>query len=288
MAMRRISRLSLSCLLELSVIALICSPVFASGGPEVQMVFGAAEISNTVTGASRPLVQGDMLQAGDVIVVEGKGLVVLEEKDGTIRVRVTGGSSLGYDGVTPEGLNQYEVPDGMNWFKVTPGTELDVKTPTLVASVRGTEFGVMVADGIASVAVLSGAVETRDSIGRESMQGAGSSVSVSDMDMAIEEKIEGPRREREKEKESQGKGQSTGQAEPGEEDSAPGKSGDAPGKSGDAPGKSGDAPGKSGDAPGKSGDAPGKSGDAPGKSGDAPGKSGDAPGNSGNAPGKNK
>jgi len=244
------------------------SPVFASEVAEVGLVFGAAEITEAVTGVSRPAVTGETLKAGDVISVGGKGLVVVENVDGNIRVRATGGSSLKYEGSSPEGVNLYEVEDGLIWFKVTPGTKLDVTTQNLVASVRGTEFGVMVSDGISSLAVLSGSVETRDSMGRSTLQEPGTSVSVSTGDIQIEEKIEGPRRD----KEQEARGQDS------EDEGAPGKSGDAPGKSGDAPGKSGDAPGKSGDAPGKSGDAPGKSGDAPGHSGGSPGKSGSAPG----------
>ncbi|MDO9508709.1 MAG: FecR family protein [Thermovirgaceae bacterium] len=242
----------------LSVLLLVATaPVFAASGPEVNLVFGAAEITNSVTGVSRPVSQGESLEAGDVIVVESKGLVVMEEKDGSVKVLATGGSTLRFDGVTPDGQNQYEVPDGLIWFKVTPGTKLDVKTPTLVASVRGTEFGVMVSQGLASVAVLSGNVSTRDSIGRESTSGPGYSVSVSVTDITIEQRFEGPRREKEKQQQGsqgQGSGSATGEEASGETGS-PGNSGSAPGQTGESPGKSGSAPGQSGDSPGNSGNS---------------------------------
>ncbi len=182
--------------------------------PEVGMMFGVAQIQNAVQGASREAVKGESLQPGDVIVVEGKGMVVVTEDDGSVQVRVTGDSALQYDGVSEDGAHQYTVPGGLSWFKVRPGTKLDVQTQTLVASVRGTEFGVSFSNGVASVAVLSGNVETRDSGGRTSTQDPGSSVSVSEGDLGMRGKFGDPGNSGNNDnKGNQGQGQNKGKSD---------------------------------------------------------------------------
>ncbi len=149
-------------------------------GPKVFKIVGKAEIWEAAKTRGVPAVVGEALRRGDRIRVAGKGTVVIQKKKTAVEVFVTSDSRLNYLGRSFwKGVERFAVQEGLIRFKIKKGNKLDVKTPHLVASVRGTEFITEVKSDISRVYVVTGRVLTKDFHGRERLLGPNSSISAS-------------------------------------------------------------------------------------------------------------
>lgn len=83
---------------------------------------------------------GDTVSIGDEIIVLGTDTVHLESLDGIVVIKAQKGSFFKYEKVDPAGKKQINMNKGIMDFKVVPGNKFDVKTPHMVAAVRGTQF----------------------------------------------------------------------------------------------------------------------------------------------------
>ncbi len=254
-------------------------------GPEVTGRSGDVNVSSSSAS----------LSVGDKVKTGADGEIVLQVKESGLRLLVASNSEVFYQGVTAAGAQNFKVAKGKVRFSIVPGNHLDVETPHLVASVRGTEFSTTVEDQASELSVSEGRVEVRDSKGGTGLIARGWNAVATASGFTSEtnarlSKMSTPREnEGSIEKERVKKTEDADKPEPAKHgandsgaDSGKGKSG------GDSGGKSGgDSGGKSGgDSGGKSGgDSGGKSGgDSGGKSGgNSGGKSG---GNSGGGKGK--
>lgn len=156
--------------------ALLC---FSTGalaeGPKVLHVSDKATIVKDA-GQTATAVAGMPLSPGDAIRVDGPGYAVITDKASDTHVRVERLSITRYKGKDPETGATYTVPDGTVRFTVKPGTKLEVRTPHMVASVRGTEFVTEVTRAGTTLAVDSGLVQTGDRAGNSESVGSGSTV----------------------------------------------------------------------------------------------------------------
>jgi outer membrane protein assembly factor BamB len=114
------------------------------------LTFG--EVSLVRNGSSVRAGKDSVFQAGDVVVTGGKSFADFSV-GGDVRVRVKENSRLSFDSLSRSGHGGYqfavEIPRGMiyfNFIKLASGDTAEVRTPTSVAQVRGTSFGVQVDD----------------------------------------------------------------------------------------------------------------------------------------------
>ncbi len=163
-------------------VVLLCllSPEAFAQGPRVLRIVGKAEIYSVAEKRGVPAIIGQALHRGDRIQVVGKGTVVIQKKKGAIEAVVTGGSKLEYLGRSFwKRVERFAVPEGVIRFKIMKGKKLDVKTPHMVASVRGTEFITKVQSDLSTISVISGTVLVRDFYGGEQLLGPNSSINAS-------------------------------------------------------------------------------------------------------------
>ena len=175
------------------LLCFLSSQAFAEG-PKVIKVVGKAEIhrpskrkiiristKREISKASEkrvPVSVGEEIHPGDRIQVVGKGVVVIQKGKASIEGFVTDNSELNYLGKSfLKGVERFTVPKGLLRFKIKKGYSVDVKTPHLVASVRGTEFTTPVETNISTVSVVSGEVMVSDFKGYSVHLTDGSSIS---------------------------------------------------------------------------------------------------------------
>jgi hypothetical protein len=163
------------------------SPLWAAA--KVTAVAGKAEIYDAVQKQWKPAKVGEEIPVGGGLRADSGSRATISSAGGGVTVQVTQKGRIAYGGTSgDQGVETYRMEQGAGWYKVRKGTKLDVQTPVLVASVRGTEFGVAVEeDGTSSVAVTGGSVDVTDATGKTQSLGAGMSTTVSaaEMDQAL-------------------------------------------------------------------------------------------------------
>ena len=174
-------------------LATLAWAVPAWGAAKVVALVGKAEVYDAVQKQWKPAALGAELPEGAKLRTDSGSLVTLHSAKGQVEVRVTEKTTLSYGaepGKEPRNVPPGKVPEtyrmdqGTGWYRVKPGTPLDVATPVLVASVRGTEFGVAVTEnGTSSVSVTGGTVEVTDALGNTQTLGTGMSTTVSATDV---------------------------------------------------------------------------------------------------------
>jgi hypothetical protein len=132
----------------------------------VHYVAAKAGLHDPDTKDRNDLMPGLIVAPGDRIVVEGTGHVILTDEDLDVRVRAGDYSEVRFKGEDENKSLQFDVNTGKVNFTIVPGNKLDVKTPHMVASVRGTEFTVEVTAAATELSVAEGQVEARDNSGR--------------------------------------------------------------------------------------------------------------------------
>ncbi len=159
-------------LLASLVTILLASTLALAGEPVVIHISTKATLINAA-GQQAAAVEGVTVLPGDTIMVEGIGYAVIADTDAETHVRVESMSEVNFKGKTSETGPRYDVADGRVRFTVRPGNKLEVHTPHMVASVRGTEFVTEVTPDGTDLSVESGTVQAGDNAGGSESVGAG-------------------------------------------------------------------------------------------------------------------
>ena len=145
--------------------------------PKVIQVSGRAEIRAHAAANWERLRAKTALPAGASVRVRDKGSVTLQDDSAQTTITIRGNSRLGYEGTAkpakdaprPEAqkpVPHYSLPHGDADIRVVPGRTIDVQTPLILTSVRGTRYLVAVQpDGSSSVRVSRGTVSVTDRFG---------------------------------------------------------------------------------------------------------------------------
>lgn len=156
----------------LAIIFVLVLPATAafSEEPRIIKVVGKAEIIHLDEEQSSPAAVDVELKPGDKITVAGKGSVMIQIGKNTIYTMVKENSKVEYCGESfYQNIQRFDLKWGGIWFKIEKGNKLDLKTPHMVASVRGTEFIAHTTSKKTSVSVVSGRVQTQDLQGNQHM-----------------------------------------------------------------------------------------------------------------------
>ena len=105
---------------------------------------------------------GDTVSEGNKVVVLGKGTVHMVSKNELVTLKADNEATFKYSKTGPTGKIYLGHTKGQIRFKVVPGNKLDIKTPHMVASVRGTEFTLEVEEEETVLIVDEGEVEATD------------------------------------------------------------------------------------------------------------------------------
>ena len=134
---------------------LVQNALVLAAGPEVTGRSGDVTVSSSTTS----------LAIGDKVRTGSNGETTLQVNESGLRVRVSPDSEVSYQGITATGAQNFKVTKGRVRFSIVPGNHLDVETPHLVASVRGTEFSTTVDTQTSELSVSEGRVAVHDSKG---------------------------------------------------------------------------------------------------------------------------
>lgn len=137
---------------------------------DIKAETGTVRISNPAGKADRAT-----LSPGSTISVSGSSRIELTEEGRELRVTADEDTELKYLGVQDNVL-RFDVPKGRVDFSIKPGNKLDVVTPHMVASVRGTAFTVEVSQKLSRLGVMSGSVEVSDRSGGRTTVNKGEAV----------------------------------------------------------------------------------------------------------------
>lgn len=127
-------------------------------------------------GSMVPIAKTNKIAVGESMMVGGSKGVTIATQDGIIEITAESKSVVTNKGKDSSGKMHITVKKGAVHFSVVPGNKLDVKTPHMVASVRGTEFSTEVGAVGTDLSVTEGAVEATDDTGQRDMVKAGSSL----------------------------------------------------------------------------------------------------------------
>ena len=204
-------RAIVSCLLAALLILLfpalsaMAEPRSSQPPPRITQLSGRAEIREAASRQWRPAQSGDALSPGTAVRTTGGGQATIADEATSVVLKRDsqlqyeggpsassdassgwlGGSSGGSSGSTPgpEALRVYSLPSGTADVTITPGTSLDLITPLILTSVRGTRFTATVSgDGSSSIRVRNGRVSVSDKLGRSRSLGAGQSHTLTAME----------------------------------------------------------------------------------------------------------
>jgi hypothetical protein len=118
---------------------------------EVLAVDGDVRVM-TAAGGSSTLKEGDLLSEGDSIEVSDDGsLDVAYDKEWRNVARFEGGTKAKLSAIVPAKIEMAEGGVYAKLKNLPNGTSFEVKTPTAVAAVRGTEYRTVVKDGESEV-----------------------------------------------------------------------------------------------------------------------------------------
>ena len=137
------------------LLLLVQNALVLAAGPEVTGRSGDVTVSSSMT----------LLAIGDSVRTGSNGESTLQVNESGLRVSVSPDSEVSYQGTTAAGAQNFKVTKGRVHFSIVPGNHLDVETPHLVASVRGTEFSTTVDSQTSELSVSEGRVAVHDSKG---------------------------------------------------------------------------------------------------------------------------
>jgi hypothetical protein len=136
----------------------------ASAEPRLSRVSGTVEIGRGEPPAWQAASVGDVVGAGDRVRTGRDGRAEVDLGRGTVRLYEHSLLRLPPDALRLDGAAATELQRGGALFDVAPRNPRDpfeVRTPEVVASVKGTRFGVDAREGRAAVSVYSGLVGVR-------------------------------------------------------------------------------------------------------------------------------
>lgn len=135
----------------------------AGDGPRVESAVGAVEIASGQPPAWRPVTAGEPIGPGDAIRTGHDGRAELVLGTGTVRLYPNSLLRVPLLGAGDAASERLRLERGRSLFDVLKRRDgrFEVETPEVVVSVKGTRFGVDVADALAQVAVYRGLVGVR-------------------------------------------------------------------------------------------------------------------------------
>ena len=176
------------------MVGLLCFLLFPVGHafaePVVTHVSGQAEIRAAGSAEWVKLRRGTTLEPGSAIRTGNNSGATVTDTAAKTTIRVKAKAELGFDGSLPVDENakrppslrpvpSYSLPQGNADATIEPGNPLDLLTPLIVTSVRGTRFTASVAaDGSSKINVMRGSVFVTDKLGRQASLSAGQSHSL--------------------------------------------------------------------------------------------------------------
>lgn len=142
----------------------VFAAVAAHAEPRLTMVVGAVDVGRGEPSEWTAAAVGVVLHAGDSVRTGHGGRAEVDLGGATTRLFENSLLRLPQDRVLPSGAAAVELGRGDAVFDVNkraPSDPFEVRTPEIVASVKGTRFAVQLGVGLASVSVFSGAVGVR-------------------------------------------------------------------------------------------------------------------------------
>ncbi len=136
----------------------------AAADPSLSVVEGTVEVGRGEPPVWRSARVGDQLGAGDAVRTGPGARAEVALGTGTVRLYESSLLRLPPDATRPEGPAAVGLERGSSLFEVSkrrPGDPFEVRTPEVVASVKGTQFGVALSRDAAAVSVYSGLVGVR-------------------------------------------------------------------------------------------------------------------------------
>ena len=152
----------------LAAIASLLLAGAAQAAPHLSRATGEVQIGRGEPAVWQVAHEGAALGAGDAVRTGSDGRAEVDLGTAVVRVYENSLLRLPVDATRPEGPAAVGLDGGSSLFQVTPRPAQDpfeVRTPEVVASVKGTRFGVDVAAHGAAVSVFSGQVGVRGSSG---------------------------------------------------------------------------------------------------------------------------
>ncbi|GEM_PF-2021102 len=132
--------------------------------PQLSVVIGAVEVGRGEPPIWQAARVGDLLGAGDSVRTGRGGRAEVNLGTGVARLFENSLLRLPSEGMRPEGTAAVGLDHGASLFDVHtrgPGDPFEVRTPEVVASVKGTRFGVVLEGTSAMVSVYTGLVGVR-------------------------------------------------------------------------------------------------------------------------------
>ncbi len=182
-----------------AVIALVTVGVFMMTraprqvASQARCLFSHGEVMLVRNGESRPLMEGSELGPGDAIVTKARSLADVAVGDG-VTVRIRENTRMEISGLLGEGgaLDlRAGISAGSSIFtfrRLAKGDRAAIATPTSVAGVRGTTFGVSVReDGGARYEVLEGRISVRSRVNLAAVGASAGEDVVRRIDAALDE-----------------------------------------------------------------------------------------------------
>jgi len=146
----------------LAALLLIASA--AQADPHLLRAIGAVQISRGEPAAWRDAREGAALGAGDAVRTGADGRAEVDLGTAVVRLYENSLLRIPVDATRPDGPAAVGLEGGGSLFQVSPRPPADpfeVRTPEVVASVKGTQFSVVLGGSGASVSVFSGQVGVR-------------------------------------------------------------------------------------------------------------------------------
>jgi hypothetical protein len=148
----------------LAFLALAASAAGALADPRLVAVYGEVELGRGDPPRWMPAHDGDVLGAGDAVRTGRGGRAEVDLGTGVVRLFESSLLRLPADAMRAEGPAAVGLEHGDSLFEVRPrrpGDPFEVRTPEVVASVKGTRFSVQLGGDGAAVSVFTGLVGVR-------------------------------------------------------------------------------------------------------------------------------
>jgi hypothetical protein len=177
-------KLTFLTLLTLSLIFSCTKPPAQQGW--VTVIIGSVTLERSGE-VPRPAAVKDELKQGDILATGPGACAVMQVAD-RVLFRMESSSRLTVDSLFHDGKVNVSLEKGALLSKIQKldrGYEVSVKTPTVLAAVRGTEFLTTYSKGSSVIAVGQGTVEVRDSAGEKPEAITGGSAAVVEQAITI-------------------------------------------------------------------------------------------------------
>jgi hypothetical protein len=142
---------------------------------KVVHISGEASLIGNTAHKSTELIENAVIERGDTITT-GSGRVFLENGNSAIKVKLYRNSEIIYQGKDANNTETFKLKKGRAYFEIVPGNKLDIQTPHVLASVRGTSFTLVISETETMLSVYSGSVMVKDNEGKNTLISKGGKI----------------------------------------------------------------------------------------------------------------